>query len=117
VTETEAGGAWKPKPRGTGSDLKGSSVNRRIKEDPPETDTVAGRLHAPTGDTSIHFLWNVSGIPGKQPTSTTSIARRTFPLTGDGMCCSVGKLFTPGAKTTVKSKGFHLAPEKQDELQ
>lgn len=23
-----------------------------------------GTLHTPTGDTGVHFLWNVSGIPG-----------------------------------------------------
>ena len=97
LTETVAGGA-----RGdTGEGPRGqevtwrwwSSVNRRIKDSPEETDAVAKEaLHAPTGDTSVHFLWNVSGIPGNQPTSTTSLARGTHPLTGNRSGSSAGKL-------------------------
>lgn len=64
---------------------RGEVFSKQADQREPSGDRHCGReaLHAPTGDTSIHFLWNVSGTPGKEPTSTTtSLARGTHPLTG-----------------------------------
>lgn len=88
---------------------KKKKKKRRIKAQ-PRGDRRCGReaLHAPTGDTGVHFLWNVSGIPGSQPTSTTSLARGTRPPTGSCVDSSAGKLHPkclPPA--TVASRGFH----------
>lgn len=86
------GGHWRG-PWGTGSDLEGV-FSKQPDQRQPTGDRHSGReaLHAPTGDTSIHFLWNVSGIPGQQPTSTTGLARGTHPLTGNDAGSSAGKL-------------------------
>lgn len=91
----------------------GSSVNKRIKV---ETDSVAGgTLHTPTGDTGIHFLWNVSGIPGNCSASTTSLASRgTHPVTTGvwvvGTCTPAGQLgrgLTPERDITSWVKSIH----------
>lgn len=57
-------------------------------------DRLCGReaLHAPTGDTGIHFLWNVSGIPGMHPASTSSLTRGTHPVSGNSIGSSAVKL-------------------------
>lgn len=83
-------------------------------------------LHAPTGDTSVHFLWNVSGIPGNQPTSTTSLATGTHPWTGNCMGSSAGKLHPScllrqlgqqfGQSVTRLPPPGVKSPERQDEL-
>lgn len=86
MTGTAGGGAWGD----SGEDLGGQEVTcgrvfiKQADQRQPRGDRHCGRetLHAPTGDTSVHFLWNLSGIPGNQPTSTTSFARGTHPLTG-----------------------------------
>lgn len=93
----------------------GFSVNKRIKV---ETDSVAGgTLHTPTGDTSIHFLWNVSGIPGNWFTSTTSLASwGTHPVTTGvwvvGTCIPAGQLgrgLTPNGDIMSWLKSIHIS--------
>lgn len=110
------GGHW-PGPWGTGSDLMGL-FNKQTDQRQPTGDRHCCReaLRASTGETNVHFLWNASGIPGKRPTTTTSLATRALPLTGSSMGSSAGRLFTPAAKTTVRYKGFYFSAERADQL-
>lgn len=118
MTDTEVGGTWGDTGKGPrGQEVtwkRGGVFSKQADQRQPGVDRRCGReaLHAPTGDTSVHFLWNVSGIPGNQPTSTTSFARGTHPLTGNCMGSSAGKLHPsclfPTVKTTVQSQGFQI---------
>lgn len=96
VTETAGGGALGDTGKGLGGQevTCGRVFSKQADQRQPRRSRHCGRetLHAPTGDTGIHFLWNASGIPGNRPTSTTSLARGTHPLTGNGMGSSAGKL-------------------------
>lgn len=63
----------------------GGGFSKQADQRQHRGDRCCGRegLHAPTGDTSIQILWNVSRIPGRQPTSTTSLGRGTHRLNGN----------------------------------
>lgn len=120
MTETAGGGALGD----TGEGLGGQEVtcrrvfSKQADQRRPRRSRHCGRetLHAPTGDTGIHFLWNASGIPGNRPTSTTSLARGTHPLTGNcmGSCLPQQqfshKAFTSRGQLSRKTGGLPPPP-------
>lgn len=70
MIDTKDGGTWGDIGEGTGSDLAGggSSVNRRIKDSPEETDAVAGRLFTPPQATPVFISSGMClGFQGVSP--------------------------------------------------
>lgn len=57
--------------RGAQEVTRGRVHSKQADQREPGGDRHCGRetLPAPTGDTGVHFLWNVSGIAGNRPTS------------------------------------------------
>lgn len=124
---TETAGAWGDTgegPRGQEVTWSWGGFSKQADQRQPRGHRRCGReaLHAPTGDTSVHFLWNVSGIPGNQPTSTTSLARGTHPLTGNwnrapllGSC--IPAVCAANSSTVTRLSPPEVKPpERQDEL-